>query len=54
MQVSKEYSLLLQFIDKYLPVGFEEVNSEDPLLLKIDTIIQRTVRSREQLFFVVK
>lgn len=41
MQVSKEYSLLFQFIDKYLPVGFEEVNSEDPLLLEVDELMTR-------------
>lgn len=35
MEVSKDYKLYLKFIDKYLPVGFKGIQSNDTLMQKI-------------------
>ena len=35
MNVPNDYKLLFQFIDTYLPVGFEGIDREDPLMRKV-------------------
>ena len=35
MEVPNDYKLLFQFIDTYLPVGFEGIHPKDPLMRKI-------------------
>jgi len=48
MKVSDDYSLLLKFIDTYLPVGFEGIRKEDPLMLKINAMMKKN----HQFFYI--
>lgn len=48
MNVPNDYKLLFQFIDTYLPVGFEGINREDPLMRKVCALM----RKNNQFFYI--
>jgi hypothetical protein len=35
---TNDYSLFFNFIDEYLPTGFKNIDREDPLIRKLETI----------------
>lgn len=48
MEVLGDYKLLLKFIDTYLPVGFEGINKEDPLMQQITAMMKKN----KQYFYI--
>jgi DNA-binding CsgD family transcriptional regulator len=46
--VSRSYSLFFDFIDNYLPGGFQEIGPDSPLMLDLD----RMMEANNQFFFV--
>ena len=48
MKVSGGYKLLLEFIETYLPSGFEGINREDPLMIKINAMMMKN----RQFFYI--
>lgn len=41
IETTSDYSLLLKFIDTYLPVGFEGIQKDDPLMLQINAMMKK-------------
>jgi len=48
MKPSEDYKLLLEFIDTYLPLGFKGIHKDDPLMLKINAMMERN----KQYFYI--
>ena len=48
MEVPNDYKLLFQFIDTFLPVGFEGIDREDPLMRKVCALMIKN----HQFFYV--
>jgi len=48
MRSSEDYNLLQEFIETYLPVGFEGIRKEDPLMLKINAMLA----NNKQYFYI--
>lgn len=48
MNDSINYKLFHQFIDKYLQDGFQDINRNDPFIVKMD----KTLQERKQFFYV--
>jgi len=48
MELSNDYRLFLEFIDTYLPVGFEGIRKEDPLIQKIYAMMKKN----KQYFYI--
>lgn len=48
MEDSNEYKLLLEFIDTYLPVGFKGIKKDDPLMRKINAMMEKN----KQYFYI--
>jgi len=41
MKLSKDYKILQDFIETYLPVGFKGIKPEDPLMVKINAMMRK-------------
>lgn len=48
MGESKDYELLLEFIETYLPIGFDEIDKTDPLLQKIHAMM---IKNKQFFYF---
>jgi DNA-binding CsgD family transcriptional regulator len=48
MPITDNYNLYYQFIDKFLPCGFLEIDRSDPLVLKVEEMTE----ANDQFFFV--
>ncbi len=48
MQLSNDYKLLAKFLDAYLPVGFEGIREDDPLVKQINTMLLKN----KQFFYI--
>jgi len=48
VSLPNDYKLLFQFIDKYLPLGFNGIDRQDPLLQEINTMMKKN----KQFFYV--
>lgn len=45
---SKNYELYLKFIDKYLPIGFEGIDRDDPFMVEVEAMTKKN----KQFFFI--
>lgn len=48
METPNDYKLLFQFVDTYLPVGFEGIGREDPLMRKV----YKLMKKNNQFFYI--
>lgn len=48
MELKGDYKIFMEFIDAYLPVGFEGINREDPLMQKINSMMKK---NRQYFYF---